>query len=132
MLKQTIPYKLRKLAIIAAAPFLMQACDKDDEPYTGPLHDTTYTFNQDYFPQMGQIKASADSASVRKVILLPTGRWGNIDAINVSFMIDNFLDPATKISPKVTGGGKFVGISSNNASTKSLEFFTKNGWDYER
>lgn len=84
ILKKIIPYKIRRIlpiAGIAAMGMALPSCDKDDEPV--PIHDTVYTWGMDMFhdgvatfPEK-QIRASADSASVRYIILKSDGKsWG--------------------------------------------------------
>ncbi len=77
ILNKTLPYKIRRIlpiAAIAAGSILTTSCDKD-EPEV-PIHDTTYVWGHDNFkdPQLkAKIRASADSASVRNIILKSDG-----------------------------------------------------------
>lgn len=81
ILKKIIPYKIRRIlpiAGIAAMGMALPSCDKDDEPV--PIHDTVYTWGFKNFsdPKLKKnIRASADSASVRNIILKSDGKsWG--------------------------------------------------------
>jgi hypothetical protein len=73
-------------------------------------HNTTYTFNQDDSSNIDptdKIKASADSASVCNVYLVPTGQWMNFSGKNISAWVERGLKPAIGVSPKVRGKGNF-------------------------
>lgn len=82
VLNKIIPYKIRRalpILGIAAGSMFMSSCS-NDEPDV-PMHDTTYTWGYDNFrdPQLpAKIRASADSASVRNIILKSDGvSWGS-------------------------------------------------------
>lgn len=82
VLKKIIPYKVRRalpILGIAMGSMFMSSCSKDEPDV--PIHDTTYTWGMDNFYNNAklnaQIRASADSASVRYVILKSDGlSWG--------------------------------------------------------
>lgn len=83
VLKKVIPYQVRRalpILGIAMGGMFMSSCHDDDEPKI-KQHDTTYTWGIDNFYNNtklnAQIRASADSASVRYVILKSDGKsWG--------------------------------------------------------
>lgn len=107
ILKKIIPYKIRRIlpiAGIAAMGMVLPSCDKDDEPEP-PIHDTTYTWGisnfhdgKPIFPAK-KIRASADSASVRYVILKADGisMGGGFDEREIRQLI---------IEPQIEFGGE--------------------------
>ena len=106
VLKKIVPYKIRRLlpiAGIAAMGMALPSCDKDDEPV--PIHDTVYTWGHFNFHNgtptfpAKKIRASADSASVRYVILKSDGiSWGSaFDEREIRQLI---------VEPQIEFGGK--------------------------
>jgi hypothetical protein len=129
--KKTLPYSWKKLiptAMLALTPAAFMSCDKDDEPEV-PLHDTEYTFNIDTneWPTFEQIKASADSSSVRTIYLRPLGNFTGFAQENITGMRNKYFQPTVEISPKVRGIGNFEFVPGRVLPTDSL-WYLANGW----
>jgi hypothetical protein len=127
--KKSFPYKLKKIipmAMLALTPAAFMSCDKD-EPLI--MHDTTYTFNSDTGEEftLDQIKASADSGSVKTIYLQPLGRRTSYTQTNINEMRNNYLQPALDVSPKVRGKGNFEFVPGRALVADSL-WYVANGW----
>jgi hypothetical protein len=116
------------MAMLALTPAAFMSCDKDDEPEV-PLHDTEYTFrlgSQEGFT-LEQIKASADSNSVRTVYLQPVSPFITYTQGNVSRLRNNYLQPMLDVSPKVRGIGNIEFEPGIILPADSL-WYVANGW----
>ncbi len=108
-LKQTLPYKLKRAVPILglAGASLFTACE---EPYL--QHDTVYNWNIDNMLtalSSSQIRASADSATVRYVILnynAKPGLGGYLSCLGTRLMIQEHIDSVSPANQhKVRGSG---------------------------
>ena len=128
-LKQTLPYKLKRVVPILglAGASLFTACEKPVEP--DPRHDTVHTWNHSEYDRIvraftykdsafstlpQRVRASADSALVRNVILefadtalLPTATYSNFASNIRHVIVDSILAPiAPENRAKVRGRGE--------------------------
>jgi hypothetical protein len=130
-MKIKMPYKLKVLGIGAglAAGALFVSCQKDDDNPPIQQHDTEYTFNIHTIislTDVAQIKASADSAEVRKIYFVPQGTWEQASSNGISNLRKNMLEPALAAAgSKGSGKGNWADI--NITQTDSL-WMVQLGW----
>jgi hypothetical protein len=129
--EKIIPCKLKMLGIGAglAVGTLFGACQKENDTTQIQQHDTDYTFNIHTIislKDITQIKASADSAEVRKIYFVPYGTWEQFSSNGISNLRKNVFEPALAAAgSKGSGKGNFEDI--NITPTDSL-WMVQQGW----
>lgn len=130
IMRKKFGYNLRRAIPILgiAGATMFGGCKKNNMDV--PQHDTVYTFGIDDITQIwpaDNVRASADSASVRYVILKLDGKsWRhafNEDGI-IYYYMNPMMDAVGKNNHKLRGGGTFVNLREENPeSHKWLEDF---------
>jgi hypothetical protein len=129
-MKINVPYKLKMLGLgaLATAGTVFSSCEREEEPIQ--QHDTYYYFapaEYEALKNFAQIKASADSAQVRKIYFIPCGTWEYVSADGAHNLRKNVLEPALAIAPtKTSGDGEFEGMAGIHQAD-SL-WYSQNGW----
>lgn len=129
ILNKIIPYGIRRalpILGIAAAAIFFSSCNKSD---SDPVHDTTYTWGRDNFYDSAaklkaQIRASADSASVRYIILKSDGEsWaGLLNENDIRYVV---------VEPLIQAGGEYNRHKFKGAGTikhVTIEYPEDNKW----
>jgi hypothetical protein len=96
-------------------------CKKDDPAPALQQHDTVYAFDRLYWydslHENANIKASADSAEVRHVILRATGDWSNRNKLVCGALVQERLKPLFEYSAKMQGEGRLNFFSTEPADS---------------
>lgn len=138
--KKYVPYKLKRaLPILGlAGASMFAACDKQEKEIPVPLHDTVYEWGMHNMANMlpsGPIKASADSASVRYVIIKCSGDWGyafSTKNVREHWIEPLFARPRPENVHKIKGAGymyRLVLTTANEADDEHAQFLKDFGFE---